>query len=69
METQQKSTANSSKAANPLSGRAPAPDQLRDKGPKGEHPNASFHVENDPDWKNRPSEYPAAKHTPDRSKP
>lgn len=50
-----------SKPDNALKGQPPAPDDLRDKDPEGHNPNASFHVENDPKWKKRPEQYPAAK--------
>lgn len=49
------------KPDNPLKGKAPAPDQLRDADPEGHTPNDSFHIENDPKFKKRPEQYPAAK--------
>ena len=49
------------KPDNPLHGKPPAPDDVRDPAPKGRNPNASFHVENDPEWKKRPGQYPVAK--------
>ena len=54
-------TNNKNTAGNPLEGKAPVPDQLKDKIPAGEHPNASAHFDNDPAWKKRPGQYPATK--------
>ncbi len=48
-------------AGNPLEGKPPAPDQLKDKTPEGGHPNASAHFDNDTAWKKRPGQYPATK--------
>lgn len=48
-----------SKPDNPLKGKAPAPDDVRDEKPEGHTPNASSHIENDPAWKDRPARYPA----------
>ena len=48
-------------AANPLRGQAPAPEQLKDDHADGENPNASTHFKADPEWNDRPGQYPAVK--------
>lgn len=50
-----------SRPDNPLHGKPPAPDQVRDAEPEGKSPNASTHFDNRPEWKKRPEQYPAAK--------
>ncbi len=52
---------NSDDASNPLEGKAPAPEQLKDSRPAGENPNAAEHVDVDSAWKKRPDQYPATK--------
>lgn len=49
------------KPDNPLKGKAPAPNDVRDEKTEGHTPNASFHVENDPAWEDRPGQYQAVK--------
>ena len=48
-------------AANPLRGQPPAPDLLKNDRADGVNPNASTHFKADPEWKDRPAHYPAAK--------
>jgi len=48
-------------ADNPLKGKAPVPDQVRDPCPTGRKPNDMVHQPNDPKFRKRPSEYPATR--------
>jgi len=46
-------------ADNPLRGKAPAPDQVKDDSPTGREPNDMVHQPNAPQNKDRPEMYPA----------
>lgn len=49
---------NSGGADNPLQGRPPAPDEMNENP---SNPNAAVDIDNQPEWKDRPGQYPAAK--------